>query len=480
LRDVGVARVPDRMQIGDAARPLRVAIIGSGPSGFYAAEHLQAAGLAVEIDMYDRLPTPFGLVRGGVAPDHDKIKSVTRIYDKIAGQDSFRFFGNVEFGRDVDHDDLRDLYHAVIYATGSRKARRLGIPGEDLVGSHPAPAFVGWYNGHPDFVRWSFDLSSERAIVVGVGNVAMDVARILAQSPEALARTDIAGHALDALRASKIRHVLVLGRRGPAQSAFTPKELKELGALEGVDIVVDPAELVLDPASKAELATSDRARKNLEHLAAYAARPRSGAERVIEFRFLRSPVEILGTGSVTGVRLAKNTLVEGGEGSLRTKATGETEEIDCGLILRAVGYLGAALPGVPFDASAGVIPNDAGRITDRDEQVIGEYVAGWIKRGPTGIIGTNKPDAAETVESLIADAKAGRVWEPSAASRAEAEARLWHNRPAHTTYADWQLLDELEKRRGEEVGATRRKFTRVSDMLDALAEAKEGTSRPAR
>ena len=468
------------MQIGDAERPLRVAIIGSGPSGFYAAEHLQQSGLAVEIDMYDRLPTPFGLVRGGVAPDHDKIKSVTRIYDKIADRDSFRFFGNVEFGRDVDHDDLRDLYHAVIYATGSRKSRRLGIAGEDLVGSHPAPAFVGWYNGHPDFVRWSFDLSCERAIIVGVGNVAMDVARILAQSPEALATTDIAEHALDALRASTIRHVLVIGRRGPAQSAFTPKELKELGALEGVDIVVDPAELLLDPVSAAEVETSDRARKNLELLTAYGARPRSGAERVIEFRFLRSPVEIVGNGSVTGVRLERNELVTSGDGSLRTKATGETEIINCGLVLRAVGYLGAALPGVPFEAGVGVIPNVAGRIVDRGEQVTGEYVAGWIKRGPTGIIGTNKPDAAETVESLIADARAGKVWEPTAATRPEAEARLWHNRPAHTTYADWQLLDEMEKRRGEAVGAPRRKFTRVSDMLDALAEAKEGASRPAR
>lgn len=465
------------MQIGDRERPLRVAIIGSGPSGFYAAEHLQRSGLEVHVDMYDRLPTPFGLVRGGVAPDHDKIKSVTRVYDKIAGEEGFRFFGNVEFGRDIDHDDIADLYHAVIYATGARKSRRLGIPGEDTPGSHPAPAFVGWYNGHPDFVRWRFDLSVERAVVVGVGNVAMDVARILAQSPDALARTDIAAHALAALRESRVRHILVLGRRGPAQSAFTPKELKELGVLEGVDVVVDPAELELDAASAASLAGApDRVRRNLAELAEYAARPRSGAERVIEFRFLRSPVEILGTERVTGVRLARNALVAGADGSLRTRATGEEETIDAGLVLRAVGYLGAPLPGVPFDDGLGVIPNRAGRVDGRP----GEYVAGWIKRGPTGIIGTNKPDAAETVESLIADARAGVLRDPPAATRAEAEARLGHNRPAYTTYADWQLLDELERGRGAEVGAPRRKFTRVSDMLDALAEAKEGATRPAR
>ena len=464
--------------IGTSDTPLRVAIIGSGPSGFYAAEHLQQSGLVVHVDMYDRLPTPFGLVRGGVAPDHDKIKSVTRVYDKIADEEDFRFFGNVEFGRDIDHDDLRDLYHAVIYATGARKSRRLGIPGEDLPGSHPAPAFVGWYNGHPDFVRWRFDLTHERAVVIGVGNVAMDVARILAQWPDALAKTDIATHALDVLRASNVNHVIVIGRRGPAQSAFTPKELKELGALDGVDVVIDPAELDLDPASAGSLeSASDRVKKNLVHLADYAARPRSGAQRIIEFRFLRSPIEILNTdGTVTGVRLARNTLIVGEDGFIRTNATGQEEIIEAGLVLRAVGYLGAPLPGVPFDTERGVIPNVLGRVDGRP----GEYVAGWIKRGPTGIIGTNKPDAGETVAALIADAKAGLLQDPPAGTRAEAEARLAHNRPAFTTYADWQILDELERGRAAETGAPRRKFTRVSDMLDALAEAKEGTSRPAR
>lgn len=460
--------------VGTAEQPLFVAIIGSGPSGFYAAEHLQASDLVVHIDMYDRLPTPFGLVRGGVAPDHQKIKSVTRIYDRIAEQSDFRFFGNVEFGRHIDRDEIAAHYHAVIYAVGARKARRLDIPGEDLPGSHPAPAFVGWYNGHPDYSRRVFDLSGERAVVIGNGNVAVDVARILASPPEALKTTDIADRALQALRRSSIRDVVMIGRRGPAQAAFTSKELREIGEIPGVQVVVDPAELVLDEITERFAADRpDRVRKNLEQLAVFAAQPGRRAERTITLRFLRSPTEILGPRVTTGVRLGRNTLTEG----FGVAPTGAEEVVETGLVLRAIGYLGAAIPGVPFDERNAVIPNEGGRvITSGGKTMTGEYVVGWIKRGPVGIIGTNKPDALETVRALVEDVGAGRIMTPTSSGREAAEARLRHNRPEYTTYEDWQLLDQLEQDRGRAGGRSREKFTRISDMLDALAHAKEAAA----
>jgi len=465
------------VQIGAAERPLRVAIIGSGPSGFYAAEGLQRAGLVVQVDMYDRLPTPFGLVRGGVAPDHQKIKSVTRVYDKIAAHPEFRFYGNVEFGRDVTHADLSAYYHAIVYAVGARTDRRMGIPGEHLPGSHSATEFVGWYNAHPDHRSLSFRLASERSVVVGNGNVAMDLARILASSPEQLAGTDIADYALRELGASAVREIVVLGRRGPAQAAFTTKELRELGQLPGVDVLVDPSDLELDPLSHAEVARMpDRTRDaNLEVLRGFAARAPSGAPRRIVLRFLTSPVRIIGTERVQGLEVERNELYRAEDGRLRPRATEGRETIACDLVFRAIGYQGVPLPGVPFDAWAGRIPNQRGRVIDaaRGEPVAGEYAVGWIKRGPQGIIGTNKPDSQETVTALLADLASARLDKPDVPGREVLESLLRERKRDYVSYEDWQLIDQLERERGEQAGAPRLKFSRVEEMLHALGERKE-------
>lgn len=463
--------------LGTDQQPLRVAVIGSGPSGFYAAEHLQnQKDLVVQVDMYDRLPTPFGLVRGGVAPDHQKIKSVTRVYDKIAAHPEFRFFGNVELGRDLTHADLSAYYHAIIYAVGARTDRRMGIPREYLPGSHSATEFVGWYNAHPDFRSLSFDLSGERAVVVGNGNVAMDLARILASPPDALATTDIAEHALEALSGSRIREIIVLGRRGPAQAAFTTKELRELGHIPGCDVVVDPAETELDPLSAHQVARApDRTRDaNIEVLGTYAASPPTGAPRRVVLRFLMSPVEIIGTDRVEGLVVARNELYRGEDGQLRARITDETETIPVDLVFRAIGYQGVPLPGVPFDAMHGVIPNVQGRIVDpvAGRVVAGEYVVGWIKRGPTGIIGTNKPDSQETVEMLLDDLREGRLAKPDVPSRSVLERLLRERRADFVSYEDWQVIDLLEQERGQLGQRPRLKFSRVEEMLRALEERK--------
>lgn len=463
--------------LGTPRVPLRVAIIGSGPSGFYAAEHLQEQdGLEVQIDMYDRLPTPFGLVRGGVAPDHQKIKSVTRVYDKIAAHPEFRFYGNVEMGRDLTHEDLSAYYHAIIYAVGARTDRRMGIPREHLPGSHSATEFVGWYNAHPDFRSLGFDLTSTAAAVVGNGNVAMDLARILASPPEALAATDIAEHALTALAGNGIREIHVLGRRGPAQAAFTNKELKELGELPDVDVVVDPEAVALDPLSAADVeARPNRTRdRNLELLREYAARPLTGASTRIVLHFLVSPVEIIGSERVEALTIVHNELYESEDGSIRPRPTERWATIPLGLVFRAIGYQGVPLPGIPFDAMRGIIPNEAGRILEArvGAPIRGEYVVGWIKRGPQGIIGTNKPDSQETVDSLLADLSAGRLHKEEVPSREVLERLLGERRRDFVSYEDWQLIDLLEQERGAASGAPRVKFSKVEEMLNALQERK--------
>lgn len=464
--------------LGTPERPLRVAVVGSGPSGFYAAEHLQEQqDLVVQVDMYDRLPTPFGLVRGGVAPDHQKIKSVTKVYDRIAGHPEFRFYGNVELGRDLTHDDLVAYYHAIIYAVGARTDRRMGIPREHLPGSHSATEFVGWYNAHPDYRSLGFDLSATSAAVVGNGNVAMDLARILASPPELLAGTDIAEHALDALAQARIREIHVLGRRGPAQAAFTNKELKELGELPDVDVVVDPADLRLDPLSAAyATAHPDRTReRNLEILAEYAAAPPRGARTRIVLHFLVSPIEILGQDRVEGLTMVHNELYESEDGTLRPRPTDRRTTLRVGLVFRAIGYQGVPLPGVPFDAMSGVIPNVAGRIVDprTGGPIGGEYVVGWIKRGPRGIIGTNKPDSQETVRMLLEDLAAGRLDKEDVPGRHVLERLLSERRQDFVSYEDWQLIDLLEQERGRASGDRPRvKFSRVEEMLHALQERK--------
>jgi ferredoxin--NADP+ reductase len=474
-------------QLGTDSTPVRVAIIGSGPAAFYAAEHLlkQTTHL-VEVDMFDRLPTPFGLVRGGVAPDHQKIKTVTRAYDQIASHPRFRFFGNVEFGRHVRLDDLRAHYHQILYATGAQTDRRMGIPGEDLIGSHAATEFVAWYNGHPDYRDHQFDLSPERVAVVGVGNVAIDVARILCRTPEELRRTDIAEHALDALRHSRVKEVYLLGRRGPAQAAFTTPEVKELGEMDGCDPIVLPAEAELDALSKAQVAAgADRSlMRKVELLQGYATRPHTGKGKQLHIRFLVSPVEIIGeaSGRVARLRLVKNVLVASETGMLNAKATDEFETLSVGLVFRSVGYRGVALPEVPFNERWGVILNEKGRVLDPETKAprLGEYTSGWIKRGPSGVIGTNKPDSVETVTGMLEDLAAGRMLNPAQPTAAAAEALVRDRQPEVVTYADWRTLDDLELKRGQAIGRPRLKFTSVSEMLAALKSPESMLPRPSR
>jgi len=464
-------------QLGTVGHPLRVAIVGSGPAGFYVAEHLlKKAEISVEIDMFDRLPTPFGLVRFGVAPDHQKIKSVTRVFDRTAQDDRFRFYGNVDIGKDLTLDDLKRHYHQVCFATGAQTDRHMSIPGEDLPRSHPATEFVAWFNGHPDYRDYEFDLSVERVAVVGVGNVAVDVARILCRTPEELARTDIADHALEALSRSKIKEVYMLGRRGPAQAAFTNPEVRELGELEGADIHVPVEEAQLDPLSLEELEGSDdeTLRKKVEIIQDFAGRERSGKPRLLTLRFLVSPTELLAgdDGGVRGMRLVRNALVDE-NGRLGCRATEHTEELPIDLVFRSVGYRGVPLEGLPFHERWGLIPNELGRVTDPADSrpVPGMYVSGWIKRGPSGVIGTNKKDGAETAGAMLEDASAGRVLDPAEPERASLDALVRERQPHLVTYEDWLRLDEIECSRGEEGGRPRVKFTSRADVRSALTRS---------
>jgi ferredoxin--NADP+ reductase len=404
---------------------LRVAVVGSGPAGLYTAEALikQAAALPVpaqvQVDVLDRLPTPYGLVRYGVAPDHKSIKSVANYLRRVLESPDVAFLGGVRLGEDVTREELLAAYDAVVYATGAMRDRRLGIPGEDLPGSYAATDFVNWYCGHPDLDPSAFVLNAESVAVIGVGNVAVDVARILARGAHELHATDIPEPVLDVLRASKVREVHMIGRRGPAHAKFTTKELRELGELPGVTVSADPAELDLNgfdaSGQSAELAASDRrVRGNLVAMGGWApaglgrqeSSGRRGAGRSLRVRFWLRPVEIFPSpsGTVGGLRLERTRLTADGV----FEGTGEIERLDAQLVLRSVGYQSVPLPGVPFDARSCTVPNAGGRVLDAAGQPLpGEYVAGWLKRGPTGVIGTNKADAAETVRALLADLAGG-------------------------------------------------------------------------
>lgn len=464
-------------QIGTSASPLRVAIVGAGPAGFYAAEHLyKQKDLVVQVDMYDRLPTPFGLVRNGVAPDHQKIKSVTAVFDRIAQRPAFRFFGNVELGKHLTVAELRQHYHQIIYTTGAQTDRGLGIPGENLTNHFPATEFVAWYNGHPDFRDYEFDLTQEAAAVVGVGNVAIDVARILCRTADELRKTDIAPHALEALSQSKIKEVHILGRRGPAQAAFTTPEVKELGEMADADVFSLADEVVLDELSQKAVAESaDRGMlRKVEILQSYAHNQPTGKSRRLYLRFLVSPTELLEdeNGRVRAMRLVHNELYATDAGSLRSRSTDRTELLNVGLVFRSIGYKGLPLPDVPFNASWGVILNEEGRVIHPDsrEPVLGEYTAGWIKRGPSGVIGTNKPDAVATVDLMLADLKAGKCLSPAHTHADEIAGLVSARQPYYFSYADWRRLDELELAQGQANGRPRFKFTRVADMIAAVGK----------
>ena len=460
------------------ARP-RVAIVGAGPAGAFAAAGLLRACGDAQIDLFERLPTPWGLLRGGVAPDHQEIKRLQDLFDRQTLKRGCRFLGNVHVGVDVSHAELLRHYTAVIYATGAQTDKSLGIPGEDLPGSWAATEFVAWYNGHPDYCDLEFDLSAKRAVVIGNGNVAADVTRMLTLSARELERTDVADHALEALRQSRIEEVVVLGRRGPAQAAFTSAELRELGRLDGVDTRVQAGEIQLDPESRRWLDDSGTftARTNMGLLREFASRPaRPDARRRIALRFLRSPVQIRGNGRVEAVDVRRNEIARGDDGSLRARAVDEdVETIACGLVLRSVGYRAVPLPGVPFDERSFVLPNERGRVRTPDgEPLPGVYAVGWIKRGPTGILGTNKRDAEETVSCLVEDLAS--LPRPASPDREQIDELLAERAPGLVTADGWRAIDghELERGRGEQ-----RPRVKLASRDELLAHAATTAPSPA-
>jgi ferredoxin/flavodoxin---NADP+ reductase len=448
-------------------RPYHVAIVGSGPSGYFAAASLLKFADATEdadvrVDMLEMLPTPWGLVRSGVAPDHPKIKSISAQFEKTALDPRFRFFGNIVVGDHVQAAELAERYDAVIYAVGAQSDRSLGIPGEDLPGSVAAVDFVGWYNAHPHFQEMAPDISSGRAVVIGNGNVALDVARILVTDPDVLATTDIADHALKSLHDRGVEEVLVIGRRGPLQAPFTTLELRELGDLEGlgdVDVIVDPADFA--DISDADLeAASKVVRNNIKVLRGYSEQSPKGAKRRIVFRFRTSPIEIKGEGCVESIVLGRNELVED-NGRIVARDTGQREEVPAQLVVRAVGYKGVPTPGLPFDERSGTIPHTDGRIDGSRN----EYVVGWIKRGPTGVIGSNKKDSQDTVDTLLADLSGAELSDADD-SRSEALVEwLLSRQPKLVTDDHWKLINEYERSAGEPHGRPRVKLTSVAELL---------------
>jgi ferredoxin--NADP+ reductase len=454
-------------------RPYHVAVVGSGPSGFFAAASLlkaadeskDAGDFDIHVDMLEMLPTPWGLVRSGVAPDHPKIKSISKQFEKTAEDPRFRFFGNIAVGEHVEAAELAERYDAVIYAIGTQSDRSLNIPGEDLQGSVAAVDFVGWYNAHPHFEQTTPDLSGARAVVVGNGNVALDVARILVTDPNALAATDIADHALESLRPCGVEEVVIIGRRGPLQSAFTTLELRELADLENVDVIVDPADL--EGITDEDLEAAGKVcKQNIKVLRGYASReaghePRPGHRRMV-FRFLTSPIEINGDDKVDSIVLGRNELVTDENGRVAAKDTGDREELPVQLVVRSVGYRGLPTPGLPFDEKSATIPHSHGRVEGRRN----EYVVGWIKRGPSGVIGTNKKDSQDTVDTLIADLTGATELADFPDDHAEKLAEwLASRQPKLVTDAHWKLIDEYERSAGEPHGRPRVKLPSLVKLL---------------
>ncbi|MET9215105.1 MULTISPECIES: 4Fe-4S binding protein [unclassified Nocardia] len=462
--DTAIAPVPNPIRVPRESATLRVAVVGTGPAACYAAEQLLGRG-RVEIDMFDRLPAPWGLARYGVAPDHPETRGVTDMFNAAFKRDAVRMHLNVDIGRDVTHDELLAHFHAVIYAVGASGDRRLGIPGEDLAGSYSATEFVAWYNGHPDFADRRFDLSGERAVIVGNGNVALDIARVLTADPATLGRTDIADNALEALRHSNVREVVLLGRRGLRHAAFTGPEFLALGELD-VDVVIDPADIDDDVAAAlADPSTDPALRLKLTLAEEYARRAGTGDRKRIVFRFLVSPAEVSGADAVDAVRIVHNELRASADG-VTAVATDRTEVVPSSLILRAVGYRGNPMPDVPFDSVAGVIPHRHGRVVDAADTVApGVYTAGWIKRGARGVIGTNRGDAEETVTGLIEDFLAGSLTEPDR-DREAFEELLTQRCPQRIDRGGWMTVDAAERAHGALAGRPRVKFVRAGEIVD--------------
>lgn len=465
------------IEIGTArSRPYRIAVVGAGPAGFYTAGALlDRLGENVSIDIIERLLAPYGLVRYGVAPDHPNIKAVTRVYEKVALNERVRFLGNVTVGTDVPVRDLGTFYDVVVYAVGAQTDRVLGIPGEEFQGSIASTAFVSWYNAHPDFAEFALSLDHERVAVVGIGNVAIDVARILARSSSELARTDIADPALEKLRHSTVRDIYVIARRGPVQAKCTPAELKELGAIEGVDVAVDARDLELDERAEQTLKRNPTATKNMALFRSFAEAPREGS-RCIHFKFFTSPIEVLGEhGVATGLRLGRNALTYDEAGSTSVTPTGIEETLDVSLIIRAIGYRSVPIDGIPFDAARGLVPNAEGRVLDPASGSVQEreYVVGWVKRGPRGLIGSNKADAAETVARIEEDLASIGLRADVMAELDAFPAYLSARGARYIEFDHWQLLDRLELARGAAEGRPRVKFVRTEDMIQHLDKSGE-------
>ncbi|MEV0766771.1 FAD-dependent oxidoreductase [Nocardia salmonicida] len=466
--DVKVIQPSPPGRVAKELGKLRVAIVGAGPAAAYAAEELLRRA-DVEVEMIDRLPTPHGLVRAGVAPDHAGTKTITTMFEVPARRDNFQYLLNVEVGKHISHEELMRSHHAVIYAVGASKDRNLDIPGESLPGSFSATEFVAWYNGHPEYANREYDLSGERAVIVGNGNVALDIARVLTLNPDALARTDIADHALKALRDSKIREVVLLGRRGPAQAAYTSPEFMALANLPDVDVVIDESEIELDAAGQAMLddpATEPSTILKVDLAREYARQPHDPTRRRIVFRYLVSPVELLGDDRVDEVRIVRNELVES-NGTVTARPTDSTETITTSLVLRSVGYRGEPVPDLPFDDTRYVVPNDRGRVIDANgDPVTGVYVTGWIKRGPRGVIGTNKGCAQETVGELLADFVAGGLTAPEL-DREALRRLLAERQPDLIDRAGWRAIDTAERKRGKQQQRPRIKFVSIDEMIAA-------------
>ena len=454
-------------ELGTAHRPLRVAIIGSGPSGFYAAQPLLKSEVNVIVDMFDRLPAPYGLVRYGVAPDHAKIKNVTNVYKRTAEQPGFSFMGNVNVGKDISVEELKKFYDAIIFTCGAETDRKLGVPGEDLDGSYTATEFVAWYNGHPDYRDRKFDLSGDVAAIIGVGNVAMDVCRILCKTVDELKTTDIAQHALDTLAKSNIKEVHMIGRRGPAQAKFTPAEIREFGELTDCDPIVDARDMEVNEASRIELDDPKNmaGKKNYEILKSYSTRESTGKPKKFVIHFLESPAELMGEGKLQKLVLEKNELV-GEPGKQKCKGTGTKAEMNCDILFRSVGYRGLAIEGVPFHDAWGIFPNKEGRIVDGDNVVEGFYTAGWIKRGPSGVVGANKPDSEETVARLLEDVS---QLTPCEVPDTKVVLDLLSQKGVRVvSFDDWQKIDASEIERGQKIGKPREKYISVDEMISAL------------
>lgn len=464
------------------SKVLRVAVIGAGPAGFHAAiALLEQSEVPVEVDLFDRLPTPYGLVRAGVAPDHQKIKGVTRIYERWGNDARFAFYGNVQLGRDISVEDLTGCYDQVLFATGNESDRRLGVAGEHLVGCAPASVFVGWYNGHPDYRDAKFALESERVAIIGNGNVALDVARMLAKSPTELQSTDMAEHALTALLHSNVREIVMIGRRGPLQTTFAPAELRELLETPSVSAEAMPEELALDERSRkllADLGDKDPSKRVYELLMGIARPAASDKARKIRFRFLLSTAEFTGdsSGHLRQMRLERNRLVVDERGAVDAVGTGEFETLDVGAVFIAIGYESKRIPGVPFDEKRGVIANVDGRVIDPATQQwrAREYCTGWARTGARGLIATQKAGSAEMVSRMLEDYRAGRLPTDARAGRDAMRALLEERKIRHVSFEDWRLIDAAEVERGQPRGALRSKIVDIPEMIDLVELKRRG------